>query len=124
MNKNSNASMTRMIALATVVQIAMVVAGHFNEFIRMNVFAIGGMGISLVFGALWAKASATSKGGAFGGGALVGGVCAIIGIAVSVIMGDVPASVLAFGTAGSAVAGGIGGIALYALGGRRQSVPA
>ncbi len=108
-----------MTALGTVVQLAMVIAGHYNAFIRENVFAIGGMAISLVFGALWAAKSAGSKGSAFGGGALVGGLCALIGIAVSVAMGDVPAGVLAFGTAGSAVAGGIGGIALYALAGRK-----
>ncbi|QDV91144.1 hypothetical protein RAS2_22340 [Phycisphaerae bacterium RAS2] len=112
-------SMVPMTAVGTIVQIAMVVAGHYNEFIKNNVFAIGGMLISLVVAAMWAAKGAASKGNAFGGGAIVGGVCAILGIALSVILGDTDAAVLGFGTAGSAVAGGIGGIAAFALGGRK-----
>lgn len=112
-------SMVPMTAVGTIVQIAMVVAGHYNEFIKNNVFAIGGMLISLVVAAMWAAKGAASKGNAFGGGAIVGGVCAILGIAVSVILGDTDAAVLGFGTAGSAVAGGIGGIAAFALSGRK-----
>lgn len=119
--KNAVSAYLAMAALGTVVQVAMVVAGHYNAFIRENVFAIGGMSISLVFGALWAAKAARSKGGGFVGGAIVGGLCAFLGIALSVAMGDVPAGVLAFGTAGSAVAGGIGGVGLYALAGRKPA---
>lgn len=120
-SKDAGKLIIAMTALGTVAQLVMVIAGHYNEFIRDNVFAIGGMAISLVFGALWAMKAAGSRGGAFGGGALVGGLCAIIGIAVSLALGDVPAAVLAFGTAGSAVAGGIGGIVLYALAGTKAA---
>lgn len=115
-----NGAMVKYTAIGTVLQIAMVVGGHYNEFIRMNVFALGGMAISMLFGALWAKSAATSKGGGFGGGALVGGLCAIIGIAVSVILGDTEAAVLAFGTLGSAVMGGLGGLAVFAISGKRS----
>jgi hypothetical protein len=45
------------------------------------------------------------------GGLLSGGVCAFLGIGDSVFLGDAPPSLLAFGTAGSAVAGLIGGAA-------------
>ncbi len=48
-------------------------------------------------------------GGALGGGALAGGLCAIIGIAVSAALGDVPPMILVMGTAASAVTGLIGG---------------
>ena len=112
---NDNKSMLAMTLGGTLAQIGMVVAGHFNEFVKNNVFAIGGMGISLAFGALWAARSARSKAGAFGGGAVVGGISAIIGIAASVLMGDTPAGVLAFGTAGSAATGGLGGLMAYLL---------
>jgi hypothetical protein len=106
-------------AIGTVFQIAMVVIGHFNEFVKTNVFAIGGMLISLVFAAIWAKAAARSAGAACGGGAFVGGVCAIIGIAVSVALGDTEANILMFGTLGSAVAGLIGGVIAYAVAGKK-----
>lgn len=106
-------------AVGTVFQIAMVVIGHFNEFVKNNLFAIGGMLISLVFAAIWAKAAARSAGSASAGGAFVGGACAIIGIAVSVALGDVPVNILLFGTLGSAVAGLIGGVILYAVAGKK-----
>lgn len=102
------------LAASTAVQLVMVVSGHYVEFIRMNVFALGGMGISLVFGALWALSFATGAGQGARGGALVGGVSALIGIAVSVVLGDVETLILAVGTLSSAVTGAIGG----AVGGR------
>jgi hypothetical protein len=43
------------------------------------------------------------------GGAIAGGVAALIGIAVSVALGDVAALVLVVGTAGSVVTGAVGG---------------
>jgi len=116
---SSRAALMTWTIVGTVFQIAMVVIGHYNEFVKNNVFAIGGMLVSLVFGALWAKTAARSAGSACLGGAIVGGVCAVIGIAVSVVLGDVPANVLLFGTLGSAVAGLIGGVILYALAGRK-----
>lgn len=95
--------------IGTVLQLAMVISGHYVEFIRLNVFALGGMGISLLAGALWARAAARSRGAGAKGGAIVGGACALIGIAVSLVLGDVPAAVLGFGTLSSAVTGAIGG---------------
>lgn len=107
--------------IGTVFQLGMIVVGHYNAFVRENVFAFGGMGISLIFGAIWAARGAVGRGNAFVGGAMVGGICALIGIAASVVLGDIPAAVLAFGTAGSAVTGGIGGIAAYSLGGKKPA---
>jgi len=75
----------------------------------MNVFAIGGMAISLVAGVLYARAARVARGPAALNGAIAGGACALIGIAISYLFGDVPAAVLGFGTASSAVTGAIGG---------------
>lgn len=87
----------------------MVVAGHTMESVKA-LFAVGGMGISLVAGIAYVvfaprrvSASPTL------GGALAGGICALIGIGVSYGLGDVPASLLALGTLSSAVTGAIGG---------------
>jgi hypothetical protein len=114
-------SMIKWTIIATVVQLAMVVSGHYVEFIKNNVFAIGGMLISLVFAACWVRGGATGWAHAAWGGVVVGGVCALIGIAVSCALGDVEAAVLGFGTAGSAVAGLIGGTVAYAVAGPKPS---
>jgi hypothetical protein len=107
-------------AWGTVFQVAMVVVGHYNLFVKNNVFAIGGMAISLVAGALFARSAASSKGSAALGGLVVGGACALLGIAVSVLLGDVPPAVMGFGTAGSALAGLLGGLSLFAAAGRKR----
>ena len=112
---NSVRELAKWIAWGTVFQVAMVAAGHYNESIKNNVFAMGGMTISLVFGALYARSAARSKGGAALGGLAVGGACALLGIAVSVLLRDVPAAVLGIGTAGSAVVGLIGGLVQYMI---------
>jgi hypothetical protein len=44
------------------------------------------------------------------GGALAGAVCAVIGIAASVVLGDTAAVILAIGTVSSAVTGAVGGL--------------
>lgn len=43
------------------------------------------------------------------GGAIAGAACALIGIAVSYLLGDVAVTVLVLGTVSSAVTGAIGG---------------
>lgn len=94
--------------IGTVLQLAMVIAGHFIEAIALYGFALGGMAISLVAGSIYGRGTAGWSGAVLGG-ALAGGLCAIVGIAVSVLLGDTAAAILVFGTAGSAVAGVIGG---------------
>lgn len=106
MNKNSLIVAT---AIGLALQLAMVVIGHYVPAIREKGFAIGGMFFSLVAGFLYARTAQTGWGGALGGGALAGGLCAILGIAVSAALGDVPPMILIMGTAASAITGLIGG---------------
>ena len=96
-------------ALGTVAQLAMVVAGHFVPVVKDHVFAIGGMLISLLAGVLYAWRARGGWGSSLAGGAIAGGVCALIGILVSAALGDVPMIVVAFGTCASVVAGAVGG---------------
>ncbi len=117
MAQNNNA-MTRWLIVGTVLQLIMVISGHYNEFIAQNVFAIGGMTISLVVGAAYAISAGARRGAAAGGGAIVGGACALIGIAVSVFFGDVPPMILALGTLSSAVTGAIGAFGAGFVGGK------
>ena len=95
-------------AVGTVLQSAMVLAGHSNKSIA-NLFAVGGMSLSLLAGITYAALAGGSTGSAILGGVIVGGLCALIGIAVSYALKDVPASLLALGTASSAFTGAIGG---------------
>jgi hypothetical protein len=96
--------------VGTLLQVAMVVAGHSNPAIK-GLFAVGGMGLSLVAGVLYARlARATAKGSASLGGLAAGAICAFLGILVSYLLGDVPASLLALGTLSSAVTGALGGL--------------
>jgi hypothetical protein len=96
-------------ALGTVLQVAMVVSGHSNAMIK-GLFAVGGMGLSLVAGVIYAI---LAGGGTIGslamGGAIAGGICAFIGILVSHLLGDVPATLLLLGTISSIITGAIGG---------------
>ena len=96
-------------AIGTAGQVAMVLAGHYNVGIA-NLFAVGGMSISLLAGVLFAILSRPSTlGSATVGGLLAGGICALLGIAISFALGDVTASILLLGTVSSAVTGAIGG---------------
>ena len=96
--------------IGTVLQVVMVVAGHSNKSIAA-LFAVGGMGFSLIAGLLYAI---MAKGGSTSslavGGLLAGALCAFIGILISHLLGDVPASLLVLGTVSSAVTGAIGGV--------------
>lgn len=108
--------MTKWIVVGTLLQTAMVLVGHWVLAVA-NLFGPLGVAISLVVGLLWARESAEGFGNAAGGGALVGGACALIGIAISLFLGDVTAVILAFGTLSSAVTGALGGLAGHKLGG-------
>jgi hypothetical protein len=104
--------------VATLLQVGMVVGGHFTPQIA-RLFAVGGMSISAVGGilfGLWTSgtpaAATTAK-----GGAVAGGLSALVGIAVSFLLGDVPARTLAIGTTASVVAGILGGFVGRAVSG-------
>lgn len=94
--------------IGTAAQMAMVLAGHFIPAVA-NLFPIVGILISLVAGLLYARAALGGWSDSLLGGAVAGGLCALIGIAMSWAMGDVEMMVLALGTASSAVGGVIGG---------------
>jgi len=95
--------------IGLVLQAAMVVGGHYTASVK-DLFAFGGMGFSLAAGFLYVwfavKGSWRSD---LTGGAIAGGVCALIGIALSAVLGDVPAMLLLFGTLSSVVTGVMGG---------------
>jgi hypothetical protein len=97
------------IVAGLVLQLAMILAGHFVPFVREKVFAAGGMAISLAAGLLYARMAHGGWSPILIGGAVAGGVCALLGIIPSVALGDTAASILLIGTLGSTVAGAVGG---------------
>jgi len=106
--------------IGTVLQVAMVVGGHYSPGVA-RLFAVGGMGFSLVAGVLYGLLVPRGKwGGIVLGGVVAGAVCAFLGILLSRALGDVPTSLLLLGTCSSAVTGAIGG-ALSLLFHRRES---
>ena len=95
--------------VGTVLQVVMVVLGHFFPWMIQNVFTFGGMMISATAGYLYSQD--LDKGWSAGalGGAIVGGICAAIGFSISVLLGDTPLPVLAFATGISILTGAVGG---------------
>lgn len=94
--------------IGTALQMAMVIAGHFVPAVA-NLFPLVGILISSSAGSAYAHAARSGWGDSLLGGAVAGGLCALIGIAMSWAMGDVEAMILVLGTLSSAVGGLIGG---------------
>ena len=99
----------RAIIVGTVLQAAMMVLGHFFPWIRVHVFLFGGMMISSTAGYLYAMDYGAGFGRGILGGAVAGGVCGLLGLAVSVLLGDTPAALLALWTAIFTLTGAAGG---------------
>lgn len=101
--------MLKWIVVGTVLQTGMVLVGHGVDTVG-NLFGPLGVTISLVVSLLWAREGAEGPAHGAWGGAVVGGVAALIGIVVSFLLDDVGAVILAFGTLSSAATGALGGL--------------
>jgi hypothetical protein len=110
-----SASARAALILGTILQLALVVVGHFLAAVAALFGPIGVL-ISLVAGLAYAaRARSASWIETLVVGAVVGGVCALIGIAVSFLLGDVLAFILLVGTVSSAVTGLLGAVLGRAL---------
>ncbi len=108
--------------VCAVLQIVLVVVGHFSPPVLQMVAILGTL-LSLVCGVLYVRwAGPGALGRSIWGAALAGGGGALVGIAVSVMLRDTPVPVLALGTLISAVGGGIGGAGAHVMSGRRQAI--
>jgi hypothetical protein len=105
-------ALRRAILVGTPLQMLTMVLGHFGGLLVSYEigFLFAGMMISATVGYLYALDA--SKGYARGayGGAIAGGVCALIGIAVSVLLGDMAPKVLMLRTLICVLTGAVGGI--------------
>lgn len=110
MSTDSGNPLIRAAIIGTVLQVLMVVSGHFSPAIAA-LFPIVGTGLGGIAGALaglWAQDRGAGR--AVGEGLLAGGSGALIGTILSHLLGDVPTSVIAIGTGASGGAGAIGGL--------------
>lgn len=107
-----------LIVLGIVLQVAMVLAGHWNATV-LGLSAVLGVGIPLVLGAVYGASGPTSAKDAMAGGFLIGLVGAVLGVLLAILLGDALWSLLTFAPLSSAVAGLLGAIALYAIMGKK-----
>lgn len=105
-----NLALRRAIMVGTLLQIVSVVIAHFSVWIETHALLFGGMMISATMGYLYAMDVAKGYAKGAYGGAIAGGICAFIGIAVSVLLGDMTAKMLVVRGLISVLTGAVGGV--------------
>ena len=105
-------ALRRAILVGTVLQMLTVILGHFGNLAAEHAigFLFAGMMISATVGYLYAQDVSKGYGRGAYGGAIAGGLCALIGIAVSVLLGDMAPAVLLLRTLISVLTGAVGGL--------------
>jgi len=102
----------RAILVGTPLQMLTMVLGHFGGLLASYDigFLFAGMMISATIGYLYAQDVSKGYGRGACGGAIAGGTCALIGIAVSVLLGDMAPKVLVLRTLICVLTGAVGGL--------------
>jgi hypothetical protein len=105
-------ALQRAILAGTVLQAVAVMVGYIGGFLAGYKigFLFAGMMISATVGYLYAQDVAKGYGLGACGGAICGGVCALLGIAFSFVLGDMAPVVLAQRTLISTLTGAVGGV--------------
>ncbi|HEX2594514.1 MAG TPA: hypothetical protein VHL34_23630 [Rhizomicrobium sp.] len=107
----------RAVTVGVMILVTFVILSHYLPLLSRNVLFATIM-IAGVAGLLYAREVARGYGIGALGGAFAGGICALIGIALAILLGDasaytlgpVPEMVLLIGTATSVLTGAIGGL--------------
>jgi hypothetical protein len=105
-----NRALQRAILVGTFLQLVAVLIAHFSLWIETHAFLFAGMMISATMGFLYAQDVARGYARGAYGGAIAGGVCAFVGIAVSVVLGDITAWMLLVRSLISVLTGAVGGV--------------
>jgi hypothetical protein len=96
--------------IGAALQLAMVIAGHFAPVIRDDGFAVGGVAFSVIAGLIYAARGHGPWWSCALYGGIAGGVCALVGLVVSYVLGDIPLSMLPIALAASTLAGAAGAL--------------
>lgn len=94
----------------TVLQLALAAAGHFSAWVAINLFLFGRAMLSATAGYGYGLILGRGYGAGALGGAIAGGLCAVAGLTVSVLLGDTPAAIVTTATAISILTGAVGGV--------------
>jgi hypothetical protein len=113
----NNTAFQRAITVGVLLLLTYVVFSHYLSWLATQVL-FATMLIAGVAGLLYAREAARGYGIGALGGAFAGGICALIGIAVAVMLGDTlaytlgpaPEMVLVIGTSVSVLTGAVGGL--------------
>lgn len=109
--------MTRFVVMGIVLQLAMVVGGHFHDGI-LNLSGILGTAIPFVLGIWYGLTVPRGMGEASKGGLIIGIVGAFIGVVAAILMGDQTWMLLTFAPLSSGVTGLLGAVVGTAVRGR------
>jgi len=93
-----------------ILQIAMVVIGHYVAWVRANAWEFGTMMISGLVGLFYARDLAKGYGRGALGGAVVGGTSGLIAVCAANILGDERLIVIPFAAVLTTLTGAIGGL--------------
>lgn len=102
-------ALTKATLVGTLLQVAMVVLGHFLPAIQSSYPIVGSL-IAAFTGLMFGKAAMRpARMGSATGGAIAGGVSGFLGSGLSAILGDVPGPTIGVATIASVIAGLAGG---------------
>jgi hypothetical protein len=95
--------------VGTILQVALALIGHFFPWVADNFFMFGRMMISATAGYLYGMDFGRGYAVSALGGTIAGGLCVVPALALSILLSDTPASMMAIGTGISILTGGVGG---------------
>jgi len=101
--------MRKYLTVTTVLQVLMVIGGHFSEAL-LNRYAVLGTIIPLIIGAWFGSTEPKTLGRAAAGGFVIGVVPAAIGIMVGILFGDQSWALLPVGAVASGLTGLVGSV--------------
>jgi hypothetical protein len=100
----------RAMIVGTALQVVLAILADFSPWVALHALLFGEMMISATAGYLYAQDVAQGFAAGATGGLIVGSVCGLFGLALSVVLGDTDAGLLIQYAAILAFTGGIGGI--------------
>ena len=92
-----------------VLQLILAVCGHAFPWVAVHLFTFGRMMLSATAGYLYGLLLGRGYAAGALGGAIAGGLCVVPALAISVLLGDSAAAMVAIGTGISILTGGVGG---------------
>ena len=101
---------TRAVIVGIVLQVALMVLVHVSPYVAQNGFLLGGMMITALAGYFYAMDTGKGYFTSATIAAIIGAVCAMIGVGLSVLLHDARQSVIPFFTTICVITGAVGGI--------------